>query len=65
MSQERAVPVILKEDWMRERRMEWLMVSKAAVRSRRMRILTVDSCWRATSLKKQTGAMGARHNHIL
>ena len=36
--QERAVPVILREDSRRERR-EWLMVSNAAVRSRRMRML--------------------------
>ena len=38
-NQERAVPVMLREDSRRERRMAWLMVSKAAVRSRRMRML--------------------------
>ena len=38
-SQERAVPVTLRDDSRRERRMLWLMVSKAAVRSRRMRTL--------------------------
>ena len=39
LSQVSAVPVMLREDSRRERRMEWLMVSKAAVRSRRMRIV--------------------------
>lgn len=38
-SQERAVLVILREDSRRERRMVWLIVSKAAVRSRRMRMV--------------------------
>ena len=37
-SQERAEPVMLRDDSKRERRMEWLMVSKAAV-SRRRRML--------------------------
>ena len=30
MNQVRAVPVVPSEDWRREMRMEWLMVSKAA-----------------------------------
>ena len=34
----RAVPVLPSEDWRREMRMEWLIVSKAALRSRRMRM---------------------------
>ena len=38
-SQERAVPVMLREDSRQERRMVWLMVSKSAVRSSRMRML--------------------------
>ena len=36
--QERAVPVKPRDDWRRVMRMEWDMVSKAALRSRRMRI---------------------------
>ena len=36
LNQESVVPVMLREDPRQERRMEWLMVSKAAVRSRRM-----------------------------
>ena len=39
LNQERAVPVMLRDDSRRERRMVWLMVSKAAVRSRRRRML--------------------------
>ena len=39
MNQERAVPVIPREYWRREMRIEWLMVSKAALRSRRMRMV--------------------------
>ena len=39
LNQESAVPVIPREDSRRVRRMEWLMVSKAALRSRRMRML--------------------------
>ena len=38
MNQVRAVPVMLSEDWRREMRMEWLMVSKAALWSMRMRM---------------------------
>jgi hypothetical protein len=38
MNQVRAVPVMPSEDWRRDMRMEWLMVSKAALRSRRMRM---------------------------
>ena len=34
----RAVSVMLRRDFRRESRMVWLMVSKAAVRSRRMRM---------------------------
>ena len=33
------MPVMWREDSRRESRMEWLMVSKAAVRSRRMRMV--------------------------
>lgn len=40
LNQERAVPVMLREDSRQERRMVWLMVLKAAVRSRMRRILT-------------------------
>ena len=39
VNQERAVPVMPRECWRRERRMGWLMVSKAALRSRRMRMV--------------------------
>ena len=39
VNQERAVPVMLMRDSRRVRRMEWLMESKAAVRSSRMRML--------------------------
>ncbi|CAL8299263.1 unnamed protein product [Merluccius merluccius] len=39
VNQERVVPVMLMEVSRRVSRMEWLMVSKAALRSRRMRIL--------------------------
>ena len=51
MNQERAVPVMPREYWRRERRMEWLMVSKAALRSRRMRIVRrPESAERSRSL---------------
>ena len=40
VNQERAVPVIPRVDLRRERRMGWPMVSKAAVRSSRMRMLS-------------------------
>lgn len=33
------MPVMLREDLRRERRIEWLIVLKAVVRSRRMRML--------------------------
>ena len=36
--QERAVPDKPRAEWRREMSMEWLMVSKAALRSRRMRM---------------------------
>ena len=39
LSQVKAEPVMLREDSRRERRMVWLMLSKAAVRSRIMRML--------------------------
>lgn len=39
MNQERAVSVMPRKCWRRERRMEWLMVSNAALRSRRMRMV--------------------------
>jgi len=39
VKQERAVPVMPRENWRRERRMEGLIVSKAALRSRRMRMV--------------------------
>lgn len=38
-NQERAVPVMLRDDSRRVRRMEWIIVSKAALRSSKMRIL--------------------------
>lgn len=39
LNQERAVPVMLRDDSRRVRRIEWLMVSNAALRSRRMSML--------------------------
>ena len=38
VSQVRALSVMCKRDFKRDSRMEWLIVSKAAVRSRRMRM---------------------------
>ena len=43
LNQERAVPVMWREDSKQIRRMEWLMVSKAALRSRRIRMLREGS----------------------
>ena len=47
-----AVPVMLRVEERRERRMGWLMVSKAAVRSRRMRMVSwLESEARRRSLR--------------
>ena len=55
MNQERAVPVIPREYWRREMRMEWLMVSQAALRSRRMRMVRrPESAERSRSLYQLT-----------
>lgn len=40
LSQGRAVPMMLRRSLGREERIEWLMVSKASVRSRRMRMFS-------------------------
>ena len=49
-NQERAVPVMFREDSRQKRRMEWLRVSKAEVRSRRMRSRSLVALRRAVSV---------------